>query len=51
MGKQIDSDEFIRHTQNMQKISIEQNDKTGEIFFGSVLDYVNLYLDIFCKGE
>lgn len=51
MGKQIDSDEFIRHTQNMQKMSTEQNDKTGEIFFGCVLDYVKMYLSIFCKGE
>ena len=49
MGKQIDIDEFVRHTENMKKISANQNDKTGEIFFDSVLEYVKLYINIFCK--
>lgn len=49
MGKQIDADEFIRHTQNLIDKSKKDNDRMMEAFFSGILMYFEKYLDIFCK--
>lgn len=46
---QIDVDEMIRHTKNMAEIAKRNNDKSSELFFHSVVLYIEQYIDTFCK--
>ena len=51
MGRQIDADEFIRHTRNLAEIASKHNDKPTEVFFQSVIAYTYQYLGIFEQNK
>ena len=46
----INSDEFIRHTENMTNLAKKRDDFPTQLFFEDVIVYIKQYLDIFGKG-
>lgn len=47
MGMMIDIDSFKRHTKNLADMAKKNEDKVNEVFFNSVLVYVDHYLNVF----
>ena len=49
MGRQIDADEFIKHTENMLDIATRENNTVMKSFLSAILIFFNQYLDTFEK--
>jgi len=49
IAKSQSTSELIRHTKNLAKTARESNDDKSERFYLSVIEYLEEYVQIFCK--